>query len=168
MVITMKKEIWKPIKGYEGLYEVSNLGRIKSLKRKIKCNCGDKILSRTINEKILNFIPSKNGYLRVNLFKNKIIHTDYVHRIVAKTFIQQELSTADEVNHKNKDKTNNQVDNLEVVSKSENGLHRDGCKVYKVKGIISFLKNSIYESTNPIEREAYIKTLNFIKNKNDY
>lgn len=100
----MNTETWKSITGYEGLYEVSNLGRVKSLKF-------DK-------EKILK--PNKvKGYLRVELLKNGQRKLLYVHRLVAAAFIPNPKGLP-EVNHKDEDKTNNSVTNIEWVSRWDN------------------------------------------------
>ena len=85
-------EIWKDIKGYEGLYQVSNIGRVRSLKRN---NTNGKILKQCIN---------KDGYLRVDLSKNNIKSTKRVHRLVAETFIDNDKNLP-VINHKDENKT---------------------------------------------------------------
>ena len=97
------QEIWKDIVGYEGLYQVSNIGRVKSIKR-------DKILKEQLNER---------GYLRVSLSKNGKHKTWRVHRLVMITFIGY-VEGKDQVNHIDGDKTNNRLDNLEYVTPKEN------------------------------------------------
>lgn len=74
-------EVWKDIKNYEGIYQVSNKGQVRSLNRKAKCNLNDKFFIR--KGKILNPTPNANGYLRVFLSKNNKVITSYVHRLVA-------------------------------------------------------------------------------------
>lgn len=106
------KEVWKDIKGYEGLYQVSNLGRIKSLPRK-----------RTIKtERILSPKFNKGGYLEVALCKNSKYKMCRVHRLVASAFIQNPENKR-EVNHIDGNKLNNKADNLEWVTPSENIRH---------------------------------------------
>lgn len=91
-------EIWKDIEGYEGLYQVSNLGRVKSLKFN--------------KEKILKLLLDSKGYYKVNLYKNNKIKTYLMHRLIASAFISNP-NNLPQVNHKDEDKTNNKVENLE-------------------------------------------------------
>ena len=108
------KEIWKPIEGYEGLYEISSYGRVKSLRRNI----------------IL--IPKKEltGYLRCNLYLNKNMKTVSIHRLVAQAFIPNP-DNLPQVNHKDEDKSNNRVDNLEWCTVKYNNDY--GTRKEKVK-----------------------------------
>jgi hypothetical protein len=76
------KEIWKPVVGYEGFYEISNLGRVKSLSRFVNRSRGGKQLKK---ERIL--IPSIGRYLKVSLSKRGIIKNERVHKLVATSFI---------------------------------------------------------------------------------
>ena len=112
-------EVWKEIRGYEGMYECSNHGNIRSLTRTIIRNTG---IAERKNGRVLAQSKNKNGYLQVALWKNGKRKVAYVHRIVADTF----LETDDErtyVNHKDGNRLNNRVDNLEWVTASENELH---------------------------------------------
>lgn len=93
-------EIWKPIKEYEGLYEVSSFGNVRSIKR------------NTTNGKIMKLQKTKTGYYRVGLCKNNKVKCYSVHRLVAQAFIPN-LNNLPQVNHKNECKTNNNVENLE-------------------------------------------------------
>ena len=111
-------EEWKPIKNYEGLYEVSNFGRVKSLERyRIS---GRYKINMKYKEHILK--PGKNGkgYLKLDLCKNGETKTHVVHRLVLSTF----LGKSDlEGNHKDGIKENNRLDNLEYMTRSENQIH---------------------------------------------
>ena len=98
-------EIWKDIKEYEGLYQVSNLGRVKSLKYG--------------KERILKPTTNKGNYLLVILYKNKKMKTYYIHRLVALTFLPNPQNLP-EINHIDEDKTNNCVDNLEFCDRKYN------------------------------------------------
>ena len=99
-----KMEIWKDIVGYEGLYEVSNFGRVKSLKG---------------HEKILKPANNGNGYLFVYLWKNGKGKQSYIHRLVATAFISNPLNKPC-INHIDCNPQNNNVDNLEWVTQREN------------------------------------------------
>lgn len=107
-------ENWTPIKGYEGLYEVSDFGRVKSLQRTttIKNKRGE-TYTRRHKEKILaQTLDGRSNYLQVMLCKDGKGKKHLVHRLVANAFIKNPLSLQ-EVNHIDEDKTNNFVDNLE-------------------------------------------------------
>ena len=99
------EELWKSISGYEGLYEVSNIGRIKSVRR-----IGYK--GRIVPERILKQNPDSYGYPIVGLHKDGKSKTRTVHRLVAEAFIPNPLHFK-EVIHKDENKWNNCVDNLE-------------------------------------------------------
>lgn len=100
-------EIWKYIPGYENIYQVSNLGRVKSFYRK---------------KKILKNINKKFDYKTVFLHKNKISKSYLVHRLVALTFLPNKEKKPD-VNHKDNNPSNNRVDNLEWCTEKENTAH---------------------------------------------
>lgn len=105
------RELWKPVVGYEGLYEVSNLGRVKSLPR--KGTKGGLLTPSYSNSKHYAHIPlTKNGELR----------TTSLHRVVASAFVPNPENKS-QVNHINGDKTNNRADNLEWVTNKENVDH---------------------------------------------
>lgn len=114
------EEIWKPIRNYEGIYLISSLGRIKSVSRYIPTYYG----LRKTKVKILKTRSDKDGYQLVNLSVNKTQSTFKVHRIVAETFIKNALNKP-EVNHKDKNKANNLIRNLEWVTAKENAFHRN-------------------------------------------
>lgn len=105
----MSEEIWKPIKGYEGLYEVSNMGRVRSLDRFVRTRNNKLRLSKG---KMLSFGDNGHGYKIVNLSKNNNPALKYVHRLVASAFVENLLDLP-EVNHKDENLENNCVDNLE-------------------------------------------------------
>lgn len=102
------EEVWKPVKGYEGLYEVSSLGRVRSVKRNL----------------VMHPHPRRHGYLAVMLYgkgghKTRNFKQFSVHRLVAEAFIPNP-DNLPEVNHKDECKTNNCAENLEWVTRLEN------------------------------------------------
>ena len=104
-------EEWRDIIGYEGLYQVSNLGRVKSLN-----------YNHTGKEGILDTKPTSSGYVQVNLYKNNKRKTYLVHRLVAQSFIPNPLGLH-EVNHIIDDfehRSDNRVENLEWCTKDYN------------------------------------------------
>lgn len=108
-------ELWKDIKGFEGYYQVSNYGNARSLDRVIETKRGP----RTYKGQSLTLSEHTGGYLNISLGrKNK----RFVHRLVAEAFISNP-NDLPEVNHKDGDKRNNYVSNLEWVTPSDNQLH---------------------------------------------
>jgi hypothetical protein len=102
-------EEWKDIKGYEGIYQVSNHGRIKSLRFK--------------KEKILKAWNNSHGYLQVKLFTNGLKNMPKVHRLVAETFLCHDINRT-HVNHIDGNKLNNCIKNLEWVNQRENNCYQ--------------------------------------------
>lgn len=138
-------EIWMPVKDYEGLYEVSSYGRIKAMP-KLWGN-GYKQYKR---EKILNCKDNGFGYSQTQLYRKSIPKTHYVHRIVATSFIPNPNGYK-EVNHKDGNKYNCNVDNLEWCSRLQNEQHAWGTGL-KVKS--KFGKRVIqYDLNGSIIRE---------------
>ena len=101
-------EIWKDIEGYEGLYQVSNMGRVKSLDYK-----------HTGKEKIMKLFKNKKGYLQINLSKNNEQKFFTVHRLVALAFIPNQLNKPF-IDHINTVKDDNRADNLRWCTAKEN------------------------------------------------
>ena len=116
------EEIWKDIKGYEGLYQVSNLGRVKSLK-----------YHRGSREQILKPKITKDGYYETALCHNKKYKYIRTHRLVAMAFCKNPYNKL-EVNHKDGNKLNNYADNLEWVTSSENHKHAYKIGLQKISG----------------------------------
>ena len=110
---------WKPIEGYEGLYEVSNLGNIKSLN-----------YNKTGEKRILKPCKTRIGYLQVHLYKNSKIYTKLVHRLVAETFIPNPENKP-QVNHIDGNKQNNAISNLEWCTPKENQQHAWNTELHK-------------------------------------
>lgn len=126
----METEIWKDIKDYEGLYQVSNQGRVKSLARVVKHKYSGIL---TIKERILAGGGFKDDYITVMLAKNGKNKTYTIHRLVGLHFILNPLGLP-EVNHLNGDKTNNNDWNLEWSTHRDNNLHAFATGLNKTKG----------------------------------
>lgn len=115
----LEGEVWKPIKGYEGLYEVSNMGRVKSF-----------FSGRWKKVKIMTPNPNREGYIRVKLTKNKTTSQKFVHRLVYESFhgyipkyVLYGIGNGHKtlvINHKDENPANNKLDNLEIVSTTQN------------------------------------------------
>ena len=138
-------EIWKDIKDYEGMYQVSSEGRVKSLKY------GE--------EKILKNNKNNSGYLSVSLSKDGKRKTYSIHRLVAQAFISNPNNLL-EINHIDEDKTNNRVENLEWCTKQYNnnyGTKNERAAERNTKRILQFTKEGEFikkwDSTMQIERE---------------
>ncbi len=138
----MNKEIWKDVIGYEGLYQVSNLGRVKSL---IGWN-GKKYINR---ERILKLSLKNEPYnyhrYKVSLKKNKLKKDFSIHRLVAIAFIPNPLNKP-QINHKDGNHLNNHVENLEWCTAHENIIHSYKFlrkTKYDVSKIINDLNNNI-------------------------
>ena len=112
------QEVWIDVVGYEGLYQVSNLGRVKNLKRKVPYAKG----MRTIPERILRNHINECGYVYVRLYKDAKGKNIKLHRIVAQAFIKNPENKRC-VNHIDGNKQNNRAENLEWVTHSENMQH---------------------------------------------
>jgi hypothetical protein len=124
------EEMWQDLEGYKGYYKISNYGRIKSIDRDVhsryknieyKLKKYGKILKPHLNSK-----NTRNAYYRVCLSKESIIKWECVHRLIAKTFIPNP-DNKPQVNHKDGNKLNNDIENLEWVTSSENSEH--ACKI---------------------------------------
>ena len=107
-----ESEVWKDVVGYEGLYQVSNKGNIYSVERKdtVGRKCGGRMLQLSYHS---------NGYLRVNLSKNVITKQHLIHRLVAQAFVPNQNNYL-EINHKDENKANNNVENLEWCTREYN------------------------------------------------
>ena len=151
------QEKWKPIEGFEG-YKISNQGRVKSLSRTIKKSNGSLYV---VKEKILKQSHNKQGYSMIILRKNSKSNGLSIHRLVAKTFLKGDVKK--QVNHKDGNKTNNLVDNLEWVTASENIQHSYdmGLRCKGEKHHMSKLSNTDVENI----RKRYVR---HSKNNNSY
>ena len=152
-----KEEIWKDIKGFEGLYQVSNMGRVKSLERVTIRKDGKKL---PVEERILKPETERTGYLRVQLYdssgKTKRIK---VHRLVCEAFHENPKKKPC-VNHIDENKANNAASNLEWCTVAENNNHgtrnaRSAKSLSKPVGQYTLEGEliKIWESTHEVERQ---------------
>ena len=118
-------EVWRPVRDYEGLYDVSSLGRVRSLDRIANCkHRNGKEFTRTVKGHISAQVPNNNGYMMVWLHKNGDRRNCLVHRLVAEAFIQNP-DNLPQVNHKDENPKNNMPDNLEWCTAYYNINYKD-------------------------------------------
>ena len=146
------KILWKEIEGYEGYYEVSQTGNVRSITRAIPSpTCGRTLKSKIIKPRINNW-----GYEQVRLSKDGVIRSKLVHRLVAVAFIPS-LPNKLFVNHKNGIKTCNDFNNLEWVNHAENMQHAyDKGLIKKATPVINILTGEVFESTKLAARRYNI------------
>ena len=131
------KEIWKDIIGFEGIYEISNLGRIRRIK----------------TGRILSTRRSDGWYITVTLYKDKKRYGKSLHRLVAETFVPNPYNLP-EVNHIDEDKINNRADNLEFCDRKYNNNY--GSRMDKIRD--TKLKNGhINEEYSGLDKKSYGK-----------
>lgn len=136
----LEGEIWKPVHGYEGRYDVSNMGRVKSLGRKGSgCRKYDFVLSPGMGT---------SGYLMVNLSMDGVSKSTMIHRLVANHFVEN-TELKPEVDHVNTIKTDNRASNLEWVTSSENTIR--GLN----KGIMNTAKGSMKKRSKFTEEQVH-------------
>lgn len=171
-------ENWKDVIGYECIYQISNLGRVKSLSRSIIRSNG-KI--QTFKERILKSGIDTAGYYIVKLYKKDCKRTIKVHQIVAQSFLNHIICGMDlVVNHKDFNKLNNNVENLEIVTQRENAnkKHIKSSSIYmgvsyhkasnKWSSYININGRKKYLGLYKCELSAYyskLKALNTVNNK---
>ena len=134
----MIKEYWKPVVGYEGLYMVSNWGRVKSIKFG--------------KERILKPVTNSSGYLLVGLYKNNIEKKYSVHRLVAEAFIPNPYNLP-QVNHRDENKLNNNVDNLEWCTNEYNINYGTRTERYS-KSVLQYTLDGEFVGEWPSTREC--------------
>lgn len=136
-------EVWKDVVGYEGIYQVSSLGRIKSVNYYRKTN----------REQVRKPCKRKDGYLSIALSKDGKTITKTVHRIVATAFIPNP-NNLEMINHKDEDRTNNSVDNLEWCSRSYNQIYSMNIHSERRKVFGNNFLNDNGESSSPFTKRG--------------
>lgn len=149
------KEIWKDIKGYEGLYQVSNLGKVKSIKW-----FNPRTNKHYKRNKILKQIVTNKGYLEIKLTKNYKCKIFKVHRLVAEAFIPNP-NKLPQVNHKSKIKSDNSVSNLEWCTGLYNIRYSKAKKIIQYDLNDNFIKE--WESISDAAKELNIPTTHISK-----
>ena len=163
------EEIWKPVKNFEGYYEVSSWGRVRSVDRYVVNNKG----LRLINSQIIKQTKQKNGYLYVGLHKKQKQKLIRVHRLVAEAFLPNPENLP-EIHHKSEVKTENNVENLQWVSSKQNqnsGTCIERRSKKKQKPVLQYTMDEKFikewPSIKDIEIELGIKQYNISRCCND-
>lgn len=133
------EEVWKDIEGYEGLYQISNLGNVKGIKRKGSSGCKLRPALR------------KDGYMQVSLRKEGKDSSYLVHRLVAIAFLPM-TNEKNQVNHKDGNRTNNILENLEWCTPQENTLHSHDVLKKNTRQVMCVETGVIYPSIRSAAR----------------
>ena len=152
----LKNEEWRDIKGFEKLYQISNYGRVKSLERTTKQFNRFKICNRYVPERILKCCYDKDKYLVVTLNKNKKGYWKRVHQLMGYTFLNNNGDFI--INHKDLNKQNPRIDNLELCTDYENKQHaKNNGAVRKGRKLILY---------NDFEKKEYENVKDYAKKEN--
>ena len=159
----MKNEEWRDVVGYEGRYQVSSTGRVKSLKRK---DC----LGRTIRERMLKACDNGRGYLYISLSDGTGEHKrHYIHRLVGEAFVPNPLEKED-VNHKDENPSNNHASNLEWLTHKENlnyGMRNERVAKANSKPVAQYTKDGafikVWASAAEVKRQLGFNHSNIIQ-----
>ena len=135
-------EIWKPIKDYEGLYEVSSLGRVKSLRR----------------NKVMNVFFDSRKYIIVSLRKDSIRKTFRVHSLVAESFLNHVRNGRMDlvIDHINDNPSDNRVENLQIITQRENTCKTQGRYTSKYKGVCWYSRDKRWVSKIYIDKKTIV------------
>lgn len=153
-----EKEIWLDVVGYEGYYQVSNMGRVKSLERKV-WNKGRGCYV-TISERILKAGKSNTGYMLVNLWKDGVRKNHWLHQLVCEAFCENPHGYK-EVNHIDQNKENNCANNLEFCSRQYNMEYSHAKAVIGIDKITGLIVE--YKSAKEAGKVLGINNSNIVK-----
>jgi hypothetical protein len=148
-------EIWKDIKGYEGLYQVSNEGRVKALNRVVKSRWGT---PKPLKAKEIREVVDSLGYSRLSLCQDGKVKAHKIHRLVAEAFLIGE----GQINHIDGNKQNNHVSNLEFCTQQENNIHAHETGLKPSKYYIPIVCNEtgeLFESKAALARSLGISAV---------
>lgn len=167
---SLNQEEWRDIKKYKGLYQVSNMGNVRSLDRLVEQkNKFGRLQQHLYKGRQLKKQIQRNGYEVVNLYKGKKMVKELVHRLVAETFLERE-SGSNYVNHRDGNRANNKLNNLEWCTQSNNlyYAYAYGNKIAPhMKKIHQIDLNgkvlNVFESIQQAERKTGIKASNISK-----
>ena len=148
------KEEWEDIPEYEDMYQISNLGRVRSLSRTYVNSLGH---SRKLKTRFMSLVPNSDGYLEFACCKKGKYKRFSVHRLVAKLFLSNEFNLP-QVNHIDGDKTNNSYDNLEWCTISYNIQH-----AYDTG--LKYQKTGVDHYAAKLSEEDVIEILDLLKSK---
>ena len=161
IIENLPNEIWKNVEEYEGIYQVSNKGRVKNMG-----SLGN--FGIAVKERLLRPGDNGHGYLWVNLCKDKVHKSKYVHRLVAEAFIPNPENKPC-VNHIDRNKSNNSVDNLEWCTYKENNIHSIKTGNSTCKIVVDTKTGKVYRSAADAAKDKKINyhTLMCMLNGND-
>lgn len=151
--------MYKAIKGYEGIYEVNELGQVRSVDRIVECKDGS---IRKYKGKELNPSMDKGGYALVHLNKNGIVKTCKVHRLVADEFLPNP-DNLPEIHHKNHDRKDNRTENLKWVSRSEQMDDHWRAAIGTRLRVVGHGIDKIFISSREVERELGVDRTSILK-----
>ena len=160
-------EEWRDVVGYEGLYQVSDQGRVKSLARTCNTKGGS---NRTVKERILKPCDNGRGYLYISLSDGTGEHKrHYIHRLVGETFVPNPLEKED-VNHKDENPSNNHASNLEWLTHKENlnyGMRNERVAKANSKPVAQYTKDcafiKVWASAAEVKRQLGFNHSNIIQ-----
>lgn len=150
------EEIWKDIPGYEGIYQASTFGRIRSIPHLIKANKDGG--TRYTNLYVKNPTVGWHGYSYIGTSKNGECKTELLHRLIAKTFLPNP-NNLPAVNHKDGNKQNNYIENLEWCTDSENQMHTSINGLFKkTKKVKCVETGAVYRNSCDAEKQTGVSS----------